>query len=49
MKNIKLTYFAVFALLTVLWFAADTLIPDPYEFFTLRATMMNAASSRWGP
>lgn len=41
MKNIKLTYFAVFALLTVLWFAADTLIPDPYEFFTLRATLMN--------
>ena len=41
MKNIKLAYFTVFAVLTVLWFAADTLIPDPYEFFKLRATLMN--------
>ena len=41
MKNIKLTYVALFALLAPLWLAADTVLSDPYQFFALRASMMN--------
>lgn len=41
MKNIKLSYLLLIALLTVLWLLADTVLSAPYQFFALRTSMMN--------
>jgi predicted ferric reductase len=41
MKNIKLTYGLLITVLTVLWLVADTVVADPYQFFALRASLMN--------
>lgn len=40
MKNIKLALCAVFALLTVLWLMADTLVPVPFSYFAFRTVFM---------
>lgn len=36
MKNIKLTFVALFAVLTGLWLLADTLLPQPLTYFSFR-------------
>jgi predicted ferric reductase len=41
MKNIRLAYLLVFALLAALWLAADPLLSAGYEFFALRASLVN--------
>ena len=41
MKNIKITYLVLIVALTVLWLLADTLLAADYEFFALRASLVN--------
>lgn len=41
MKNIRLTYIVLLIGLTLLWLLADDLLAAQYEFFKLRASMVN--------
>ena len=41
MKKIKLAYGALIALLSLLWWLADPLLPNGYEYFALRSLMIN--------
>ncbi len=41
MKNIRLAYLFVFAVLVALWLAADPLLSAGYAFFALRASLVN--------
>ncbi len=40
MKAIKLSFLAMLVLLTGLWLLADTLIPDPFNYFAFRSVFM---------
>ncbi|HJV28598.1 MAG TPA: ferric reductase-like transmembrane domain-containing protein [Aromatoleum sp.] len=40
MKRIKVSFLAVLLLLTALWLGADTLLPDPFTYFSFRAVFM---------
>jgi Predicted ferric reductase len=40
MKRIKVSLLAVLLLLTALWLAADTLLPEPFTYFSFRAAFM---------
>lgn len=40
MKRIKLSLLAVLLLLTTLWLAADTLVPEPLTYFSFRVVFM---------
>ena len=41
MKNIKLVYVGLIALLSLLWWMADPLLPKGYEYFALRTVAIN--------
>lgn len=41
MKNIKLVYLLLFVVLSALWLMADKVLSTPYEFFALRASLVN--------
>ena len=41
MKNIKLAYAGLLALLSLLWWMADPLLPKGYEYFALRTVAIN--------
>lgn len=40
MKRIKLAFLSIVLLLTVLWLGADTLVPEPFTYFSFRAVFM---------
>lgn len=40
MKNIKLVFGALLLALTILWLLADTWMPDPFTYFSLRTVLM---------
>ena len=40
MKNITITFWGLLALLTGLWWLADTPFPQPFGYFPLRAVMV---------
>lgn len=40
MKNIKLGFWGLMLALTVLWLLADTLLPDPFAYFSFRAVFV---------
>ncbi|MDR0777218.1 MAG: ferric reductase-like transmembrane domain-containing protein [Azonexus sp.] len=40
MKRIKISLLAILLLLTVLWLAADTLMPKPFTYFSFRVAFM---------
>ncbi|MDR1996680.1 ferric reductase-like transmembrane domain-containing protein [Azonexus sp.] len=40
MKRIKISLLAILLLLTVLWLAADTLMPEPFTYFSFRVAFM---------
>lgn len=40
MKPIKILFISLFVLLTVLWFMADTLIPEPFTYFSFRTVFV---------
>ena len=40
MKRIKVSLLAVLLLLTALWLAADTLLPEPFTYFSFRTVFM---------
>jgi predicted ferric reductase len=41
MKHIQRIYLLLIALLSVLWLLADTVLSEPYNFFSLRTSLMN--------
>lgn len=40
MKRIKVSFLAILLLPTALWLAADTLLPDPFTYFSFRAVFV---------
>lgn len=40
MKRIKLAFLSIVLLLTVLWLSADTLVPEPFTYFSFRAVFL---------
>ena len=40
MKNIKIVFWGLFALLTLLWLLVDTPFPQPFGYFPLRAVVV---------
>ncbi|MBS0329455.1 MAG: ferric reductase-like transmembrane domain-containing protein, partial [Proteobacteria bacterium] len=40
MKNIKLGFWVLLLALTALWLLADTWVPDPFTYFSLRTVLM---------
>ncbi|CAG0961045.1 1,2-phenylacetyl-CoA epoxidase, subunit E [Methylophilaceae bacterium] len=40
MKQIKFSFFALLLLLTALWLLADTLLPEPFTYFSFRGVFM---------
>ncbi len=40
MKRIKISFLAILIVLTVLWLAADTLVPIPFTYFSFRTVFM---------
>ena len=36
MKAIKISFGIIFIILTLVWFMADTLLPDPLTYFSFR-------------
>lgn len=41
LKNIKFAYASLLALLSLLWWMADPLLPNGYEYFALRTVLIN--------
>ncbi|MBP8924037.1 MAG: ferric reductase-like transmembrane domain-containing protein, partial [Thauera sp.] len=41
MKNIRFAYAALLLLLSLLWWMADPLLPNGYEYFALRTVAIN--------
>ena len=40
MKRIKIAFFAILLVFSALWLAADTLIPDPFTYFSFRSVFI---------